>query len=120
MPQRTTKPVIVYDEAGRVVDANQAAADLVGIPLGRLRGMHVRDFYHPDDLPGLERWIRTTRAGEETRLKRWLRCCNGRYKQVQVTGSRRLIGGFRAEYEPLGGESEEFPGKLPAGDDVKV
>lgn len=115
MPQRTTKPVIVYDEPGRVVDANQAAAEMLGIPLGRLRGMHVRDFYHPDDLPGLERWMRTSRRGEETRLERWLRCCDGRYKQVEVRGTRRLIGGFRAEYELLGGESAEFPGNLPAG-----
>lgn len=116
MPQRTTSPVIVYDEAGRVVDANEAAATLLGTPLGRLRGMHVRDFYHPDDLPALERWIRASRPGEEVRLRRWLRCCNGRYREVEVTAVRRLIGGFRAEYRELGGESAEFPGHLPAGD----
>ena len=38
MPGSTIKPEIVYDEAGRVLDANQAAAELTGIPLGRLRG----------------------------------------------------------------------------------
>lgn len=119
MPQRTTKPVIVYDEPGRVVDANQAASDLLGIPLGQLRGMHVRDFYHPDDLPALERWMRSSRAGEENHLQRWLRCCNGHYKRVEVTAIRRLIGGFRAEYEPLGEESVEFPGHLPT-EDLKV
>lgn len=119
MPYRTPSPVIVYDEAGRVVDANEAAATLIGTPLGRLRGMHVRDFYHPDDLPELERWLRTSRPGQEVRLRRWMRCCNGRYRLVEVKGIRRLLGGFRAEYEALGEESEEFPGRLPA-DDIKV
>lgn len=119
MPYRTPSPVIVYDEAGRVVDANEEAAILVQTPLGRLRGMHVRDFYHPDDLPALERWIRSSRAGEEVRVQRWMRCCNGRYRQVEVKATRRLLGGFRAEYVPMGGESEEFPGKTPAGNGNK-
>jgi PAS domain S-box-containing protein len=119
MPYRTPSPVITYDEAGRVVDANEEAADLLKTPLGRLRGMHVRDFYHPDDLPTLERWLRTSRSGEEIRVRRWMRCCNGRYRQVDVKTTRRLLGGFRAEYVPTGEESADFPGKLPA-DDVKV
>lgn len=112
MPTRTATPVIVYDEAGRVVDANPAAAELTGIPLGRLRGMHMRDFFHPDELPAAEERIRTLRHGQENRFERWLRCCNGRYVRVAVTGTRRLIGGYRAEYVPLG-DSVELPTKLP-------
>ena len=119
MPYRAPGPVITYDEAGRVVDANEEAAQLLQTPLGLLRGMHIRDFFHPDDLPNLEKWLRTSRAGEEVRGQRWMRCCNGRYRQVNVKATRRLLGGFRAEYVATGDESAEFPGRLPA-DDVTV
>ena len=113
MPERTTNPEIVYDEAGRVLDANLAAAEFTGIPLGRLRGMHMRDFFHPDELPAGEERIRNLAFGDVTHHERWFRCCNGRYTRVAVTGSRRLLGGYRAVYVPLTGERVELPARLP-------
>jgi len=89
MPGPTTNPEIVYDEAGRVLDANQAAAELTGIPLGRLRGMHMRDFHHPDELPAAEERIRTMPFNKPVTYERWFRCCNRRYTRVTATGSRR-------------------------------
>jgi PAS domain S-box-containing protein len=114
MPQTTTNAVIVYDDAGRITEANEAAARLVGIPLARLRGMHMRDFFHPDELPEAEARLRTLRVGEEIRLQRWLRCCDRRYLRVGVTGTRRAIGGYRAEYVPLAPEPVELPARLAA------
>jgi PAS domain S-box-containing protein len=105
--------VIVYDAAGRVVDANPAAAELTGIPLGRLRGMHMRDFFHPDELAEAEERMRNLKVGDEVRTERWFRCCNRRYTRVMVIGTRRLIGGYRAEYVPLSQEHVDLPARLP-------
>ena len=113
MPVPATNPEIVYDEAGRVLDANQAAAELSGIPLGRLRGMHMRDFFHPDELPASEERIRTMPFNKEVKYERWFRCCNRRYTRVTVTGARRLLGGYRAIYVPVTGEQVELPDRLP-------
>lgn len=114
MPGPHTNPEIFYDEAGRVLDANQAAAELTGIPLGRLRGMHMRDFFHPDELPAGEERIRTLPFNKEVKYERWFRCCNRRYTRVTVTGSRRLLGGYRAIYVPVTGEQVDLPARLPA------
>lgn len=113
MPRPDTNPEIVYDEAGRVLDANQAAAELTGIPLGRLRGMHMRDFFHPDELLEGEERIRTMPFNKVVKYERWFRCCNRRYTRVTVTGSRRLLGGYRAVYIPVNGEQVDLPAKLP-------
>ena len=114
MPGPTTNPEIVYDEAGRVLDANQAAADLTGIPLGRLRGMHMRDFHHPDELPAAEERIRTMPFNKPVTYERWFRCYNRRYTRVTATGSRRLLGGYRAVYVPVTGEQVDLPARLSA------
>ena len=113
MPGPTTNPEIVYDEAGRVLDANLAAAELTGIPLGRLRGMHMRDFYHPDELPAAEERIRTMPLNKEVKYERWFRCCDRRYTRVAVTGKRRLLGGYRAVYVPISREPVDLPARLP-------
>ncbi len=112
MPHTTTNPVIVYDDAGRVTDANPAAARLVGVPLETLRRMHVRDFNHPDELAASEARMRTMRVGDEVHFKQWFRCCDRRYMRVAVTGIRRGTGGYRAEYVPLS-EPVELPDRLP-------
>jgi PAS domain S-box-containing protein len=112
MPRTTTNPVIVYDAVGRVIDANPAAAALTGIPLEELRGMHMRDFYHPDELPAAEERMRTIGVGEAAQFERWLRCCNRRYIRVAVTGSRLFFGGYRAEYVPLMDAPIELPSRL--------
>ena len=112
MPQTTTKPVIVYDDSGRVVDANEAAAELLGVPLPTLRRMHLRDTYHPDELPAGERRMRTIRVGEEMRFERWFRCCDKRYVRVSVAGSRRATGGYRSEYTVLSEEPVALPSRL--------
>jgi PAS domain S-box-containing protein len=113
MPRTTTNPVIVFDDTGRVVEANPAAAELTGTPLEELRGMHLRDFYHPDELPDVERLLRVMPIDREIRAERWLRCCNRRYVRVAVKGSRRAVGGYRVEYEPLASESIDLPARLP-------
>ena len=120
MPGPTTNPEIVYDEAGRVLDANQAAAELTGIPLGRLRGMHMRDFHHPDELPAAEERIRTMPFNRDVTFERWFRCCNRRYMRVNVTGSRRLLGGYRAVYVPVTGEQVDLPNTLAEADPQAV
>ena len=112
MPTTTQNPVIVFDDAGRVIDANEAAAQLVEIPLPTLRRMHVRDFYHPDELPVVEARMRGMHAGEEVRIERWLRCCNGRYVRASVRVKKRTIGGYRFEYEPLSTETRDLPSRL--------
>ena len=112
MPQSSTNPVFVFDDAGRVADANEAAAALAEIPLPKLRRMHWRDFYHPDELPMIEQRVRSLRLGEEQRFERWFRCCDGRYVRVAALVTRRTIGGYRAEYIPLSGEAVELPSRL--------
>ena len=97
-----------------MLDANQAAAELTGIPLGRLRGMHMRDFHHPDELPAAEERIRTMPFNKAITYERWFRCCNRRYTRVNVTGRRRLLGGYRSVYLPLTGEQVELPDRLSA------
>ena len=114
MPQSSTNPVFVYDDAGRVADANEAAAVLADIPLPKLRRMHLRDFFHPDELPITEELMRSLRPGEEQRFERWFRCCSGRYDRVTALVTRRTIGGYRAEYIPLSGKAVELPSRLDA------
>lgn len=97
MPLTTSNPVIVYDDAGRVIDANEAAAQLVGVPRDDLQRMHVRDFYHPDELSLVESHMRSLRLGDEGVVERWLRS-KGRYVRVRVKAKRRTIGGYRVEY----------------------
>lgn len=113
MPRETTNPVLVFDEAGHIVDANEAAAELIGVPLTDLLRMHLRDTYHPDELPGSEIRMRTLEVGEEVRFERWLRCCNRRYKRVAVVGRRLVFGGYRAEYRALTLEPVDLPSRLP-------
>jgi PAS domain S-box-containing protein len=112
MPRSTTNPVVVYDDSGRIIDANEPAASLVGTPLPQLRDMHVRDFFHPDDLPMLEERLRTMRPGDEVRIERWLRCCDGRYRRVRAKVKKRTIGGYRAEYEPITNDAVDLPERL--------
>ena len=115
MPTSTSNPVIVFDDAGRVIDANEAAAQLVGQSLQTLRRMHLRDLYHPDDLPAVEERLRTLRPGEESHAERWLRCCNGKYIRVRLTGKRRTIGGYRVEYEALSPDRVDLPSRAASG-----
>lgn len=112
MPTTTTNPVILYDDAGRVVDANEAAAQLAEIPLETLRRMHLRDFYHPDELPLIEQRMRSLSLGEEVRVERWLRCCSGRYFRVNSIVKRRTIGGYRVEYQLLSNDPVDLPSRL--------
>lgn len=98
MPRMTTNPVLVFDDAFRVVEANQSAAQLIGVPLRQLRGMHLRDFYHPTELAESEDRMRRLRPGDEVQFERWLRCFQRQYVRVTTTIKRRTIGGYRAEY----------------------
>lgn len=112
MPRHTTNPVIVFDDSGRVVDANEAAANLIEVPLADLRRMHLRDTYHPDELPAGEARLRNIEIGQEIEFERWLRCCNRRYVRVAVKASRRSVGGYRSEYRVLSAEPVDLPSKL--------
>lgn len=111
MARFSPNPVFVLDDAFRVIESNQAAADLIGVPLDQLRGMHSRDFYHPDELPDTETRMRNLRLGQNVRFERWLRC-NGHYVRVAASVKRRTIGGYRAEYVPLSGEPVSLPARL--------
>ena len=113
MPHRTANPVIVFNDAGRVVDANEAAARMIGVKLADLRRMHLRDTFHPDELAEGEERLRNMRVGERVRVERWLRCCDRRYKRVAVEGTRRAIGGYRAEFTILSPEPVDLPSRLP-------
>lgn len=106
MPLTTSNPVIVFDDTGRVVDANEAAAQLVGFPRDQLQRMHVRDFYHPDELFLAEAYMRSLGLGDEGVFERWLRC-SSRYVRVRTKVKRRTIGGYRVEYELLSSERVE-------------
>ena len=75
-------PVFVLDDAFRVIESNQAAAELIGVPLDQVRGMHARDFCHPDELPDTETRMRNLRLGQKVRFERWFRC-NGRRRSVR-------------------------------------
>jgi len=112
MARATTNPLFVFDDSFRVLESNQAAADLVGVPLTQLRGMHLRDFYHADELPETEARMRSLRLGEKVRFERWLRCCNGRYVPIIAEVKRRTIGGYRAEYVPRATEPVDLPSRL--------
>src|SRR5439155_22660591 len=42
----------IADVRGRILDVNQALADMLGYPPAELCRLNVRDFAHPDDEPG--------------------------------------------------------------------
>ena len=111
MAGTSPNPVFVLDDAFRVIESNQAAAELIGLPLEQLRGMHSRDFYHPDELPDTETRLRNLRLGQTVRFERWFRC-NGHYVRVAALLKRRTIGGYRAEYIRLSRESVSLPVRL--------
>lgn len=90
MRDHTKNPVIVFNDAGRILDANAAAARLIGRPLLELRGMYVLDPYHCN---GLQEGV-----AEEVKVWRRLRCCDGRSVRIDPTATRRTQRGYRIEF----------------------
>ncbi len=56
--------VCISDEHGRIVQVNQALADLLGYPQEELHGMPVPELAHPTDPPGTWRQYEQMRRGE--------------------------------------------------------
>lgn len=57
-------PVVVHDERGRVVHANQAFADLVGYDLPAVLHMSAGELVHPDDRPARDELASRLGSGE--------------------------------------------------------
>lgn len=102
---------MVIDSAGRITFCSQAAADLMRMPRNELTRLHVRDLYHPDELPQGEARMRELQAGDAIEFVRWLRCCDKRYTRVRVKAHAMGNGKYRAEFEALS-EPTELPGRL--------
>lgn len=90
MRDPTTNPVIVFSDAGRILDANAAAARLIGVSPLALRGMYVVDPNHRDELQ--------EGVAEEVKVWRRLRCGDGRYVRIDPTATRRTLRGYRIEF----------------------
>ncbi|MFY1695097.1 putative bifunctional diguanylate cyclase/phosphodiesterase [Solwaraspora sp. WMMA2101] len=43
----------IADLTGRIIDVNQAFADMLGYPVAQLREVNVGQLFHPDDAPGM-------------------------------------------------------------------
>lgn len=104
MRDHTRNPVIVFSDAGRILDANAAAAQLLGVSLFDLRAMYVLDPYHRDEL--------RDSVAEEVKVWRWLRCRDRRYVRLDPTATRRTQRGYRIEFR-VASQPIALPTKAP-------
>jgi PAS domain S-box-containing protein len=100
----TDKGVLVFDEAGRVAWASDAACQIIGWSREQLLHMSARDTYHPDEFHVAEMRFATDYAEGEIAFRRRLRLSTGSYLLVDVVGKKLSDGRFRCIFQPVGGE----------------
>jgi len=60
----------ISDVSGRILDANQALADMLGYSISELRRLTVRDFAHPEDSPDTWASFAAVARGEKSYARR--------------------------------------------------
>ncbi|MFJ9370506.1 diguanylate cyclase domain-containing protein [Nocardia sp. NPDC101769] len=74
--------IAVGDTTGRLIDANRGLAEMIGVPIDRLRGASVYDFAHPDDRDAIEALVyeKLVPTGEGTvKLEQRIQRADGSY-----------------------------------------
>jgi PAS domain S-box-containing protein len=99
------KGVLVFDEAGRVAWASDAACQIMGWRRDQLLHMSARDTYHPDEFHVAELRFATDYEKGEIAFRRLLRLSNGSYLLVDVLGKKLSDGRFRCIFSPVHGAS---------------
>ncbi len=107
--------IAIGDTHGRLLDANKALADMIGIPVDALRGISVYEFAHPDD----RRVIRSrvyeqlvpARAGT-VKLERRLMRADGSWGWIAFTITFVQGGRGRSDYLLAVGEDVTHQHKL--------
>ena len=109
---RIPKPTLIVNRAGQIISANEAAAGLMRSTRAELQSMHIRDTFHPDELPEGEARLRALKPGDEIQFERWLRCCDKRY--VRIEARDRMLGDerYRITMRPLSTEPVDLPPRL--------
>ncbi len=82
--------ILLFDDTGTVVDANKAILHMFGYSLEEIRGKHIGELIHPEDLEETPLRLQAILEGVLTRLDRRMRMKNGTYVPCEVCG--RHIG----------------------------
>ena len=110
---RIPKPTLIVNRAGQIISANDSAADLMRSTRTELQSMHIRDTFHPDELPEGEAHLGALKPGDEIQLERWLRCCDKRYVRIEARARMLGDGRYRITMRPLSTEPVDLPPRLP-------
>ena len=111
---RIPKPTLIVNRAGQIISANDSAAELMRATRAELQSMHIRDTFHPDELPEGETQLRALKPGDEVQFERWLRCCDKRYVRIEALARMLGDGRYRIKMRPLSTEPVDLPPRLPA------
>ncbi|AFM22952.1 PAS domain S-box protein [Desulfomonile tiedjei] len=82
--------ILLFDDTGTVVDANKAILHMFGYSLEEIRGQHIEELIHPEDLKETPLKLQAILEGVLTRLDRRMRMKDGTYVACEVCG--RHIG----------------------------
>jgi PAS domain S-box-containing protein len=96
-----TRNGVVFDEAGRVAWASDAACHIMGWSREQLLHMSARDTYHPDEFHVAELRFATDYAEGEIAFRCRLRLSTGSYLLVDVVGKKLSDGRFRCIFQPV-------------------
>jgi PAS domain S-box-containing protein len=88
--KRSVVPMIVIDDDRRLVDANQAASDLLGLAYDDALGQRIDDFLADD--PVEEAWPRFVAAGR-MESEAWLHLPDGRRRRVEYVATANVQPG---------------------------
>jgi PAS domain S-box-containing protein len=86
--------ILLLNRSFRIIQANQAAAELSGYMPAELTKLNIRDTWHPADAPFLERNMAVASIGKPSRYRRRFRRADRSYILVDVS-MKKLDGGYR-------------------------
>ncbi|AFM25845.1 PAS domain-containing sensor histidine kinase [Desulfomonile tiedjei] len=78
--------ILLFDNAGIILDCNKASLDLFGYPLEEIRGRRLADLVHPEDRKQVSQELLGLLRGHLSRLNCRMRKRDGTYRAVEVTG----------------------------------
>jgi PAS domain S-box-containing protein len=82
--------ILLFDNTGTIVDANKAVLHMFGYSLEEIRGTHIAELIHPEDLKQTPLQLAEILKGGLVRLDRRMRMKSGSYVACEVCG--RNIG----------------------------
>jgi two-component system, cell cycle sensor histidine kinase and response regulator CckA len=86
--EKAPDPIFVEDSRGRVIEVNQAACDLQGIPKEKLIGTNVSELVPPEARSRIAHELERVAAGEITTVGGFDWNANNRIVPVEITASR--------------------------------